>query len=379
MIALAVVAASPPDGRSAMQGRVYDRACDLVARHYWRKAALGVEWARQCETRRAEAIAALDARRFYARLNDLLDTLRDSHVFAVDPVRTRLDSARDAGRAAPGFGFAMAPDADGDWVVTQVRPASPAAQAGVSAGWRVREVDGRPVDIDFVPRSAVPVRFGFDRPEGRAVDLTLVPQAETPLPSRRARRLDDGLLLVTLDGFDAGDDRWLRRTLETEQPTALILDLRQNDGGDADVIARIAGLFFAENRPLVDRIAARHSVQRTIGAGRNSFRGPLALLIGPESASGAEALAALVAESGRGLTMGSRTAGALTGASLYRLPDGGQLSVAEFDIRTPMGERLEGRGLEPQIAVETTATDRRLGIDPVVARAKQALRRPAAD
>jgi C-terminal processing protease CtpA/Prc len=119
----------------------------------------------------------------------------------------------------------------------------------------------------------------------------------------------------------------------------------------------------------VRRIERRENVQKLHGIGARAYVGPLAILVGPDSASGAEALAALVDESGRGVTVGERTAGALTGASEYKLPDGGQLSVAEFDIRTPAGRRLEGVGLEPHIAVKPTLADRRAGRDPVLARA----------
>jgi C-terminal processing protease CtpA/Prc len=99
------------------------------------------------------------------------------------------------------------------------------------------------------------------------------------------------------------------------------------------------------------------------------------VLIGPNSASGAEALAALIDETRRGPTIGERTAGALTGASDYHLPDGGELTIAEFDIRTPGGQRLEGVGLKPRIPVTPTLADRRAGRDPVLDRARALLAR----
>jgi C-terminal processing protease CtpA/Prc len=183
------------------------------------------------------------------------------------------------------------------------------------------------------------------------------------------------VLLVALDGFDPGADRWLAQTLsEGPPPSAIILDLRDNDGGDADVIAKVAGLFFSEDRPLVQRIDRRETIQKLHGTGKRAYLGPLAVLVGSDSASGAEAFAALIDESDRGVTVGERTAGALTGASEYKLPDGGQLSVAEFDIRTPSGQRLEGVGLEPRIPIKPSLADKRAGRDPVLARALLAVK-----
>jgi carboxyl-terminal processing protease len=97
------------------------------------------------------------------------------------------------------------------------------------------------------------------------------------------------------------------------------------------------------------------------------------VLVGPRSASGAEAVAAMIEESGRGVTIGDKTSGALTGADEIDLPDGGKLSVAVFDIRTPSGQRIEGRGFTPRIVVRPTLADLRAGRDPVLDRAVAAL------
>jgi C-terminal processing protease CtpA/Prc len=264
----------------------------------------------------------------------------------------------------------MLPDEEGRWRVTRVLAGSSAAKAGVQIGWEVSEVNGQAVDIDYQPTKGEQARFAFVDEDGAEHMFTLTGAMEEPRPPRRASRLSGNILLIGLDGFEIGDDRWLARTIaKRPHPSAIVLDLRDNDGGDADVIAKVAGQFFADDRPLVRRLGRHENVQRLRGAGERAYRGPLAVLVGPDSASGAEALAALIDESGRGLTLGERTAGALTGASEYKLPDGGQLSVAEFDIRTPGGRRLEGVGLEPRIPIKASLADRRAGRDPVLDRA----------
>ena len=72
---------------------------------------------------------------------------------------------------------------------------------------------------------------------------------------------------------------------------------------------------------------------------------------------------------GRGITVGQRTAGALTGAARFSLPDGGELSVAEFDIRTPGDNRLEGVGFTPRHVIDPGFAALRAGRDPAVERA----------
>lgn len=377
LLALFALAAAPaltavPTYTAELEGRIFDRAWELVARHYWDHSRTGESWADARERFRPLAVAAPDRPAFYTVLGEMLASLGDSHVYAIDPVQIEIGKARAAGDAEQGFGFNMLPDDDGRWLVTRVVPGSAAAVAGVALGWEVRAVNGHPIDIDYRPTQGEQAGFEFHDELGNVHALNLAAALEQAEPTRRSRRLAGNVLLIGLDGFDPGADRWMARTIaDGAPPAAIILDVRGNDGGDADVIARVAGLFFADDRPLVRRIGRRQTVQNLRGTGDRAYRGPLVILVGPDSASGAEALAAVIDESGRGTTIGERTAGALTGASEYKLPDGGQLSVAEFDIRTPGGQRLEGVGLAPKIAVEPSLADRRAGRDPVLARALQ--------
>jgi carboxyl-terminal processing protease len=375
LVALFAFAAMPlqaavPAYTPEIEARVFDRAWELVDRHYWDRSKTGQAWDDARGHFRPLAVSAPDRPAFYTILGEMLASLGDSHVYAIDPLQIAIGKAHDAGRASEGFGFSMLPDDDGRWLVTRVASGSSAAKAGVQIGWEVRAVNGKPVDIDYQPIQDEQAGFDFADENGAAHSLRLIAALEDPQPVRRAVRLSGDVLLVALDGFDPGADRWLARTLsEGPLPSAIVLDLRDNDGGDADVIAKVAGLFFSEDRPLVQRIERRDTVQKLHGTGKRAYLGPLAVLVGPDSASGAEAFAALIDESERGVTVGERTAGALTGASEYKLPDGGQLSVAEFDIRTPSGRRLEGVGLEPRIPIKPSLADKRAGRDPVLARA----------
>lgn len=374
LVLLALMAAPLSAGVPAytpqLEARIFDRSWHLIASRYWDRAKTGEKWAQARDHFRPLALRARDRQSFYTILGEMLASLGDSHVYAIDPVQLAIGKARQAGHAAEGFGLTMLPDEDGHWLVARVLAGSSAAKAGVQVGWEVGAVNSRPVDIDYQATHGERARFNFVDENGTAHLLALTAAMEEPRPPRRTGRLSGNILLIALDGFAIGDDQWLARIIAAKPaPSAIILDLRDNDGGDADVIAKVAGRFFPDDRPLVRRLGRRDNVQMLRGTGKRAYLGPLAVLVGPDSASGAEALAALIEESGRGVTVGERTAGALTGASEYELPDGGQLSIAEFDIRTPAGRRLEGVGLEPRIPVETGLADRRAGRDPVLARA----------
>ena len=199
------------------------------------------------------------------------------------------------------------------------------------------------------------------------------PEMRDMPPGRRLTRLPDGLLLLAFDQFDPGDDRWIARSIAaTPDLRGVILDLRDNGGGRDDVLDRIAGLFTTQ-RQLLIRLTGKRTIEETTrGAGRDAYRGPLAVIVGPHTASAAEILAAFLGDSGRALTIGERSAGAVTGGVDHALPGGGQLTVAEYDVRTAHGARLEGDGFTPahRIAAAKTPNDAALAAAVALLRAR---------
>ena len=370
-----LAAAAPPPGYGpALNARLFDRIWDRVDRRYWDRARLGDDWVDAYARFRPQAIAAADGSALYRVFAALLATVGDSHVYVRSPWDVARDAAAAAGEDSAGFGLSAWP-VGGIWRVLSVRADGPAAAAGVRPGWILRAVDGRPVDDDWHPPAGRTARFGFldaaDRP--RTLDLTS--RLLVPLPARRATRLPGGRLLLGFDLFDTGVDRWIAGEVAAATPAALILDLRDNEGGEALAVARVAGLFFARKRTLLKRVArGRTQAVPILPAGRRAFAGPLALLVGPRTASAAEILAALVQDSGRGIVVGDATAGAVTGATRLALPDGGELWVAVFDIRTAADRRLERVGVRPDPVIVQTLAQLRAGVDPVLDTAVARLR-----
>lgn len=179
------------------------------------------------------------------------------------------------------------------------------------------------------------------------------PEEQNLPPAQRMARLDGGLLLLAFDQFDPGTDRWIRRAIDsTPGLRGVILDLRGNSGGRDDVLDKVAGLFTRERRVLIRLSGKRDIEERTRGSGAHAYLGPLAVIVGPDTASAAEILAYFLDENGA-FTVGQRSAGAVTGGVDHSLPGGGRITIAEYDIRTASGKRLEGDGFTPRYRVAT--------------------------
>jgi carboxyl-terminal processing protease len=339
---------------TALNAKLFDRIWSLTERRYWDRGMRGLDWAGVKIRFRPQVLAARDEAGVYAVLNAMLDTLNDSHVYALPPSRLRQLGSRPVDGEALGLGF-VAVEEGGGWRISSVSRGSPAAAAGVRIGWRLVSVDGRPVDTGYQPPDGAIVTLALEDDRGVPRAVRLRPSEYESQPEWRAAPLGGGVLLLTIDGFDRGADQWVVRQLSAApRPAGVIVDLRENGGGASDVLDRIAGAFFLERRVVLRLGGRREEREWTRGAGARAFNGPLVVMVGPRTASAAEAFAALIEESGRGTVVGERTAGRLTGAVHHRLPDGGELSLAQYDVRTASGRRLEGQGLLPRHLLRTT-------------------------
>lgn len=88
------------------------------------------------------------------------------------------------------------------------------------------------------------------------------------------------------------------------------------------------------------------------GQAQPVYRGKVIVLINRATASAAEAFAAVVQELGLAVLVGPRpTAGKMLSSKEVKLSAGWKLTLPEADFRTAHGQRVEGRGVSPDVSV----------------------------
>lgn len=95
------------------------------------------------------------------------------------------------------------------------------------------------------------------------------------------------------------------------------------------------------------------------------YEGRVAILTSDTTASSAEIFSRTLQHYRRAIVVGQTTAGVVLGGFNRPLPGGGYMNVTELDFRGADGQRLEGGGVKPDVAVEPTLADLRAGRDPV--------------
>jgi C-terminal processing protease CtpA/Prc len=139
----------------------------------------------------------------------------------------------------------------------------------------------------------------------------------------------------------------------TNELKGLVLDLRFAVGRDYAEAGGVADLFLSNEQPLLDwGVAAVRSKAKT-----NALKLPVAVLVNRQTRAAAEALAAVLRETGAGLVLGTNTAGRAMIAQEFSLKNGQRLRIATAGIKLGSGEVLSVRGVKPDIEVALSAEE----------------------
>ncbi|HSM25637.1 MAG TPA: S41 family peptidase [Anaerolineaceae bacterium] len=155
------------------------------------------------------------------------------------------------------------------------------------------------------------------------------------------------------------------------QKEGIILDLRQNGGGDSRMAEKIAGRFLDKSfvygrdefKQRLFKFAWRESVNYSVKPRETVYPGKLVVLIDYPVMSSAEWLVGSLVDSSRAITVGRTTGGATGNPIQFSFP-GGSVRYSTASFYRPDGQLVEGQGYTPDVVIEWTIEDYLKGIDP---------------
>jgi carboxyl-terminal processing protease len=298
------------------------------------------DWAKVREIYRPLAARATTLDEFSALVGRVLDELYDAHTHLSDP---------PAGSPRWPIFDILAERADGLVRVAAVRDASAALNAGVRIGDVITTLDGLPteeqvrlraprcltrpdpladayaINAAIAGRKGAPRRLGLLAGDGRAREVDLPLQAWAATADVQSRRLEDGLGYIEIRSFSdqAAVAAFDRALLDLRDTRGLIIDVRDNGGGDTGVARPIMGRFITETRPYA-------RMRRRDGAGLGApwtetvdprgpftYDKPVVVLTGRWSGSMAEGFPMGMRALGRAVLVGTPMMG--LGAAVYGL------------------------------------------------------------
>jgi carboxyl-terminal processing protease len=347
----------------------YTRGQDTAAWRVWRADA---------EAYRARAAAAKDTIDLYWQtLMPMVNVFGDAHTFVQPPVppaakpdQKALDGRKPRiwrGDLAAGEGFYFT-DYHGRGVVTWVAKGSPAERHDIEPGSQILSLR-----LSQRPGQSPWLALRLESPGGGVRDVEYAVENIAPDPPFQASRLPSGRTLVRLDHIDRDLVSRCVPALRGAGPAGALLDLRRCPGGLEDACAELVGELLGDRQPIGFLVQAGRRTPWLTHSDAPAMTDPMAVLIGPVTASAAEVIAANLQERKRPSLVGEATAGAVLEGRQFHLIDGGMLCVAAKDFLTPAGKRLEGAGVQPDAPARQTLAAVRAGRDLVVEAAEARL------
>lgn len=271
-------------------------------------------------------------------------------------------------------------DISGKTFINAILDGSPADKAGLQVGDEVLTVDGKsyqPIQ-SFMEKADREVKIAIQRtPNSKSIEeITIIPKKLNP-NTLFLDAMRESVKIIERNNKKIGyvhiwsyaGEQYQKQLVEEiafgklKDADSLILDLRDGWGGAQPNYLNI----FTEKVPVLTSIP-RDGRRRVIDY---QWRKPVVMLVNNGSRSGKEILAYGFKKYGLGKVIGTKTAGAVVGGSAFLLEDGNLLYLAVVDVLVD-GERLEGKGVIPDIEVPFTL-EYAQGKDPQVERAVEVL------
>lgn len=264
-----------------------------------------------------------------------------------------------------GIGVYMSLLKDGSVVLMAPIPNTPAEKAGLQSGDILLSVDGKSLEnmsLDEVSalvrgEEGTEVRLSVQREEDgeyRFLEFT-VKRAKVEVPSTFGAIIDEeaGIGYIELTTFHSKSPEEISEQiekLEKQGAVGLVLDLRDNGGGDYNAALKIAD-YFLDDKDLV-QIADANEVLYTEHSNPGSNEIPLVLLVNENTASSSEVLASSLRDNQRAKIVGTTTFGKGIIQVLFPLDDGGALKLTTNQYLNLQGKKIHQIGLVPDQEIE---------------------------
>lgn len=320
----------------------------------------------------------------YGAIKGMIQSLGDKHSGYMTPAESKINSTSLSGELE-GIGATV--EISGKYLkIISPIPNSPAEKAGILPGDTVTKVNGE----DIAGQDLFTIIGKVRGPAGTKVKLLIVRDGESAplefevtrarviITSVESKMLPNDIAYVKVNEFGAktsGELQIQLKTLMTQKPKGIILDLRNNGGGYVNTAVDVASHFISRGKVLlIERYGDGREQKVLTQGGGLATDIPMVVLINQGSASASEVVTGAIQDYKRGTIIGETSYGKGTGQIGYELSnDQGEARITIFRWLTPNGTWVHEKGITPDIEVKLTKADRDAKLDPQLDAALKAL------
>lgn len=282
-----------------------------------------------------------------------------------------------------GIGVYISQDEDGNIVILSCFKDSPAEKAGLQSGDIIMEVDGRSFkDADGASaairgKAGTKVKIKYYR-KGKnkgTTDTVKINRAKVKVDSVTYEIDDDNIGYIKIDSFEEKTGKDFTEAVEeldNKNVKGFVLDLRDNGGGLVSSGIQVADLLLGEGKIVnyIDKNGTNASDDS------DDFKTdlPYTVLVNENTASASEIVTAAVKDHKAAKIIGKKTYGKGVIQRIDKFKDGSGAKLTIMEYTSPDGNKINKKGIKPDIEVDFTDEDVEKGNDPQLEKAKKLLK-----
>ncbi len=266
-----------------------------------------------------------------------------------------------------GIGIVISVTGDNKIIVISTFEDSPAYKAGILPADIISEIDGKKYDgymlndaVAYIKGGEIntPVKLklirGDEEVEVEAIRSNIINK------SVDYEMLDNSIGLVHISGFNTSADGSDRNTftefsdavaeLKESGMQKMIIDLRDNPGGELEVVCNIADMLLPKG--VITYTEDKQKQRQEYYSDDEALGIPIVVLTNGNSASASEVLTGALKDYGVATIVGTKTFGKGIVQALFPFYDGSGMSITIANYYSPKGVCIHGVGIEPDIVVE---------------------------
>ena len=248
--------------------------------------------------------------------------------------------------------------------IVRVFEGSPAEEAGILPGDALYKVDGIEVigmDLSLLVNNYVKGEEGsqltitvYRENSGEYKDITLT-RRPIDVQTVSGKMLDEEIGYISVAEFDrvtADQFKSKIEELQGEGMKRLIIDLRNNPGGEVTTVVSMADYILKDGGRILT-VANKKGTEETYDAeDGHSLEIPMVVLVNGNSASASEVFTGAMKDYGVATIVGTKTFGKGIVQTLMPLSVGSAIKLTTDHYYTPNGNDIHGKGIEPDLEVE---------------------------
>lgn len=245
---------------------------------------------------------------------------------------------------------------------------SPSQQAGLRSGDIVLEVDGmsmQGISLDDVVERlrgdiGEEIKLKVVSDNHKDIQLFKLKRRFIRIQSVHKKLLGNNIAYIRISAFMNNTSNKLKSNINKLLRQAkgglkgLILDLRNNPGGLLNEAIAVADIFLDEGLIAYTESKIPNLELRFTAKDNAMLKGlPIVILVNKGSAAASEIVSGALKDHKRATVIGVRTFGSGSVQTIMPLQNGGALKLTTSRWRTPNGQYIHGRGIEPDIVLNS--------------------------